>query len=363
MKVAIFNYSSSGLFHYASCLVNALAARNDIEILFITSTHNNLALLERRDNLRVLAQDVPHRLPGFFAWLTNPTEQLRLYREVLEFKPNIIHLADSHAVYVPHQWWLAHYSILFTQHDPLIRQGDVYRWSSRLIHRTEQRLAKKIIVHGQYIKNVLVKNGIANSKIEVIPHGEYSFYRRWQKPEIQRRPHSVLFFGRVLDYKGLDTLLQSIIELQRQNIPVVLILAGAGNLSKYQKYLRLIQHKFIDNRSIPDEEVFSYFQMSTIIALPYREASQSGIAAIAMPAGVPIVATNVGALPEVLEDGVNSLLIAPNSVAELTNALEKLLTNPTLRRKLTDGAQQTVRARLLWPDIAAQYHQQYQSLL
>jgi glycosyltransferase involved in cell wall biosynthesis len=167
----------------------------------------------------------------------------------------------------------------------------------------------------------------------------------------------------VLDYKGLDVLLESIVKLQGEKIEARLILAGAGNLDKYQHLLARIQHKVIDNRPIPDDEVYKYFQMSTIIALPYRDASQSGIAAIALPAAVPIVATSVGALPEVLQNGYNSLLVPPGDISALAGALRRLLSDPALRQRLLQGAQATVRQRLLWPDIAAQYHLHYQSLL
>jgi glycosyltransferase involved in cell wall biosynthesis len=166
-----------------------------------------------------------------------------------------------------------------------------------------------------------------------------------------------------MDYKGLDILLRSIIELQKKAVPVHLILAGAGSLEKHQPLLRRIQNQTIDNRPIPDEDVFQYFQMSTIVALPYREASQSGIAAIAMPAGVPIVATRVGALPEILHDQYNSLLVEPGDVESLTNALTQLLLDQNLRHRLVEGARQTVQQQLLWPHIAGQYHQHYQALL
>jgi len=362
LKIAIVNYSSSGLFHYAGCLVNALAA-TDAEILFLTSCRNNLTLINQRANLTLFTQDAPHALPAFFAWFFNPREQWLFYQAIKQFRPDVIHLTDSHAIYVPHQWWLARYPILFTQHDPIVRQGDVYRLASRLIHRTQQRLASKIIVHGNFIKDILVAQGIAAHTVAVIPHGDYSFYQRWRKPDVKPIPNSVLFFGRVLDYKGLDILLRSIIELQQAGVPAHLIIAGAGDLAKYRSLLRQIPHQTIDNRAIPDEEVITYFQMSTLIALPYREASQSGIAAIAMPAGVPIVATKVGALPEILQDDVNSLLVEPRDVTGLTSALKRVLQDQHLRHRLAQGARQTVRTRLLWARTAQQYYQHYQSLL
>jgi len=364
MKIAVFNYSSSGLFHYAACLVNTLAKLPETQILFLTSAYNNLDLIDRGSNVKIAARRAPHQLPAFFRWLANPKEQIGIYKEVTRFQPDIVQITDSHAIYVPHQWWLKRYKIVFTQHDPVSHQGDVYRLSSRIIQNTEQRLAKKIVAHGEFIKNILVKQrGITADKIAVIPHGDYSFYLRWQHKDVTPVPNSVLFFGRVVDYKGLDILLQSIIQLQQEGIPITLLLAGSGNLTKYQPYLKQIKRQIIDNRTIPDSEVIKYFQMSTIVALPYREASQSGIISIAMPAGLPIVATKVGSLPEVLIHGENGLLVKPGDISALSQAIKYLLSDKQLRLSLAAGARQTVATKISWRITADQYYQLYQSVL
>lgn len=364
MKIAIFNYSSSGLFHYASCLANNLAQTTDAQILFLTSSYNNLDLIKSHSNITILAQKAPHHLPGFFRWLANFKEQQHIYKAVQQFNPDVIHITDSHAIYVPHGWWLKRYPIVFTQHDPISHPGDVYRFSSRIIHHTQQRLANRIVTHGEFIKNVLIqKRGISPDKIATIPLGDFSFYLRWQKKDIKPVPSSVLFFGRIVDYKGLDTLLQSLIQLQDQSVPVSLILAGSGDLTKYQPLLKQIKRKKIDNRIIPDPEVIKYFQMSTILALPYRSASQSAIISIAMPAGLPIVATKVGSLPEILTDRENSLLVEPNDVSALARAIKELLQDKPLRKSLAAGAQKTVGHKTAWSICANKYYQLYQSIL
>jgi glycosyltransferase involved in cell wall biosynthesis len=363
MKVAIINFSSSGLYHYAACLAGALAERSTTRVLFITSQFNNLSIIPPHRNLTVVAQAAPHRLPQFLAWLANPAEQLRFYRSITEFQPDVIHITDSHAIYVPHQWWLKRYPILFTQHDPISHAGDVYRLSSGLIHRTQQRLAGRIVVHGNKIRDSLAAQGIDRRHIAVIPHGDYSFYLKWRRPDAIPVPKSVLFFGRIVDYKGLDLLLHSAGALQKEGVPITLIIAGAGKLTKYEPLLRQIKHKIIDNRTIPEAEVMKYFQMATMVVLPYREASQSGIISIAMPAGLPIIATRVGALPEVLQNEVSGLLVEPGSVPALTGAIRRILENPDLGQRLARQAQETARARLSWPNIAASYQQQYELLV
>lgn len=362
MRLALINYSSSGMFHYAACLVNELTRRTWLKLLFLTSQYNNLDLLEKRANLQVLAQPAPHDVIGFFKWLASPSQQWRLYQAVARFQPDVIHLTDAHAVCVPHAWWLKRYPIILTQHDPASHLGDIYRWPSYIIHKTQQRLASRIVVHGQHLKDMLVKRELPAQKIAVIPHGDYSFYLRWRNPTIQEKPNSVLFFGRILDYKGLDVLLESLITLEREGLPVTLILAGAGDLAKYQPKLNQLSRKVIDNQTIPENEVIRYFDMSTLIALPYREASQSGIISIALPAGTPIVATHTGALPEILEHEKNALLVAPNSAPDLAAAIKRLLLDSSLRARLGAGGRATVANKISWRLTATQYYQLYAEL-
>ncbi len=363
MRIAIINFSSSGMFHYAVCLANELTRQPATELLFLTSRYNKLDLLLQRPNLRLFSQAAPHRLPGFFHWLFNAREQRTLYRTVRDFRPDVIHLTDSHAVCVPHAWWLRRYPIVFTQHDPVSHRGDVFPLATRLIHRTEQRLVRRIVVHGEYLKQLLVRQRIIPpQKIAVIPHGDYSFYLRWRDPSIKQIPNAVLFFGRIIDYKGLDLLLHSLITLQQEGMPVTLILAGAGDLAPYQPLLRQLQSTIIDNRTIPEAEVIRYFQMTTAIALPYREASQSGIISIALPAGVPIIATRAGSLPEIIIHERNGLLVEPNNLQQLTAAIKRLLADSTLRARLIAGGLATVENKISWRRTASQYYQLYQSL-
>ncbi len=361
-KIAVFNYSSSGLFHYAACLVNSLADIPGTKILLLTSSFNNLELVSKKPNITVFAQKAPHRLPGFFRWLASPAQQAAIYRAVKQFNPDVIHLTDSHALYVPHGWWLKRYPIVFTQHDPVTRAGDVYRLPSRLIHRTQQCLASRIVAHGDFIKNVLVKDrGLPPDKIATIFHGDYSFYLRWRDQNIVPQNNCVLFFGRIMDYKGLDVLLRSLINLQNSR-PVHLLLAGPGRLDQYQPLLEQVKRKTINNYFIPDEEVAGYFQRATLVALPYREASQSGVVSIALPAGTPVVATRTGSLPEILKDGENSLLVPPGDVQALTEAVGRLLDDKELRRRLAAGGKRTA-ADIAWPKTARKYFQLYQSVI
>ncbi len=86
-----------------------------------------------------------------------------------------------------------------------------------------------------------------------------------------------------------------------------------------------------------------------LVVLPYRSGSQSAVAPLALGAGVPVLSTTVGGLPEVVRHGVDGWLVAPGSVEELTQALEEL-DRPRLAA-LAEGAREG-RSRLTWDGYA-----------
>lgn len=363
MNVAIFNYSSSGLFHYAACLVNAIAIQPDVRVLFFTSRDNNLGLVHDSPAVRVTLHAAPHRLPAFFRWCLNLREQIALWRELRDFRPDVVHITDSYGIYLLHAWWLWRYPIIFTQHDPTPHRGDVFRWSSRVIGAVQRGVSTTVVVHGEVLKKyVSTRLRVPAKKIAVIPHGDYSFFLRWQKVGTTPLPQSVLFFGRVVAYKGLDVLLASIGELQ-DNFPVKLIVAGSGDLSPYREMLGAVRDKMVVNRFIPDGEVIHYFQMSRVVVLPYYEASQSGVVPIAWPARVPVIATNVGGLADILRDGDNALLVPPGDSGTLTAALQRVLSDEGLRARLIAGGLRTVTNTISWSRVGRQYMELYRRLL
>ncbi len=102
---------------------------------------------------------------------------------------------------------------------------------------------------------------------------------------------------------------------------------------------------------VPFSEVAGYFAAADVLVLPYRHVSQSGVLFLALAHGLPVVATRVGALPEVLRDGESGLLVPPESPRALAEALVRLFGDGDLRRRLAAGGR-AVAARHAWPSIA-----------
>ncbi|MDX1583226.1 MAG: glycosyltransferase, partial [Thermoanaerobaculia bacterium] len=79
----------------------------------------------------------------------------------------------------------------------------------------------------------------------------------------------------------------------------------------------------LDFRFIPDDEIAAVFAASEVVVAPYRREAQSGVALTAFHFGRPVVATEVGGLPEIIEDGANGFLVPPGDPETLAAVLDR----------------------------------------
>jgi glycosyltransferase involved in cell wall biosynthesis len=132
---------------------------------------------------------------------------------------------------------------------------------------------------------------------------------------------TILFFGVVRPYKGLSVLLRATARA-REEVECRLRVAGEFYEAEDQ-YREIIREEglsscvHIDNRYIPNEEIASLFDGADVLVLPYLSATQSGVARMALAAGLPIIATRVGGLSEAVIENVTGLLVPPGNAEAL----------------------------------------------
>ena len=235
------------------------------------------------------------------------------------------------------------------------------------VHRRIHRLSPLIIAHSEFDRTRLIEEfAIDPGRVIVIAHGEYGFFGHDAapvEPEAARRQLGLdpgdevaLFFGYIREYKGLDVLLDAWPAVAKARPGARLVVAGDPvRLDAARRDALLAAatrvgavHRF---GYVPFSEVTGYFAAADVLVLPYRHVSQSGVLFLALAHGLPVVATRVGALPEVLRDGESGLLVPPESPGALAEALVRLFGDADLRRRLAAGGR-AVAARHAWPAIA-----------
>ncbi|HIZ85823.1 MAG TPA: glycosyltransferase, partial [Candidatus Coprenecus stercoravium] len=160
---------------------------------------------------------------------------------------------------------------------------------------------------------------------------------------------TLLFFGLIREYKGLDILLEAFSMLDSS----YQLLIGGEAYGSFEKYAELIEkspnrsriHLF--NKFISDSEVARFFCASDLCVLPYRSATQSGISSIAYHFDLPMVTTSVGGLREMIGDrgtGIVTDSISPEAVKE---AIERYFSDPALRLGCVENIAKE-KVRLSW---------------
>jgi glycosyltransferase involved in cell wall biosynthesis len=136
----------------------------------------------------------------------------------------------------------------------------------------------------------------------------------------------ILFFGFVKHYKGLDVLLNALPIVLKELPQIKLVIAGDiyGVQKPYREMIENLNLK--DNveahfRYISDEEIEGFFTGCDVCILPYRSATQSGVAQMAFAYDVPVIASNVGGIEEVVRDGENGLLVEPENTQALADKI------------------------------------------
>jgi glycosyltransferase involved in cell wall biosynthesis len=158
------------------------------------------------------------------------------------------------------------------------------------------------------------------------------------------RPLRLLFFGRMMDYKGLGIFTDAIELLRAQGLPVEATVAGNGQMNGRREQLETLGATVI-NRWLHDQELSQLLQAHDAVVLTHTEASQSGCAAAALGAGLPVIATPVGGLMEQIAHEVNGLVADRVDAAAIAHQVKRMANNPTLYRELAQGVVHRQRGR------------------
>jgi glycosyltransferase involved in cell wall biosynthesis len=140
-----------------------------------------------------------------------------------------------------------------------------------------------------------------------------------------RDGHTILFFGKVRKYKGLDVLLKAMPQvLSRVKCNLVIVGEFYDPVDNYRQLvteLGIADRVQIQDRYVANEEITSIFDLADVLVLPYTSASQSAVAQIGLSTGLPIIASDTGGLSEVVTENVTGFLFPPGDSAALADRL------------------------------------------
>lgn len=301
------------------------------------------AMRELVQRVRTLRPDVVH-----FQWLPLPLVDLAAIRACRRQCP-----------------------LVFTMHNTSIFHGS----SSRLQGLGTQRayaLFNRIVVHSEFGKRAALAAGRATeAQLVLIPHGAFTHYAELSPPEHVERegPQTILFAGSIKQYKGLDVLIRALAHLSSSYGPGELRLVVAGQPGMPMESVRELANSLrVDHliewrlRHQSEQELADALAHSHIVVLPYREIDQSGVLLAAVGMGRAVVASAIGGIPEIIEHGVNGLLVAPEDDAALARALGSVLTSPDTQTRFERAMRLHASTSLGWDAAAKRTLDVYRAL-
>ncbi|MFQ5639063.1 MAG: glycosyltransferase [bacterium] len=274
----------------------------------------------------------------------NPLIILELSKIIKSVQPDMIHTHLFFAtIYGRIAAKMSGVPVITTEHNESNwRSGNII---AKIAYKLTAWNNTRIIAISEAVKSALVQDvKIQTSQIAVINNGISlsEFTESKQNSRVFRADFVVGSVGRLDVRKGYDVLLQAVAHLKSNNFKIKCILVGDG---KERDQLQLLAKKL----GIKDDVIFAGFQFEIqsylagmdVFVLPSKTEG-FGIAILeAMAAGCPVVASNVGGIPEIIKPGVNGLLVNPDDAEQLASAILKLQ-DRQLAQKIIANSKNTV---------------------
>ena len=327
LRVALLSFDFG---EYCVRLAGAMADEADVALL--------LPEQEVRGHRGIVAPSVrlyPYTKPR----LRQPLKQVRMVltnlRRIRRFDPDVVHMQQGHLWFNPVLPLVGRYPLVLTVHDPHHHLGDAGA------HKTPQsvmdfgfRRATRLIVHSHELKmHVADRCGIPARRIDVIPH--IALGNESVPPSSGDDGETVLFFGRIWPYKGLEYLIRAQPLITAAYPRARIVIAGQGeDFARYRRMMDDAGRFDVLNEYVSDERRARLFERAAVVVLPYVEASQSGVIPLAYRFGKPVVATTVGGLPEMVDSDRTGFLVPPGDERALAEPIVRLLRDQNLRRTL-----------------------------
>ncbi|WP_408873338.1 glycosyltransferase family 4 protein [Gluconobacter roseus] len=269
--------------------------------------------------------------------LSAPGLWKQLTRIVRDFRPDVAICAMPGPLdlLMMHVLRRAGVRIVIIIHDAHPHPGDGYPFQATLQHQLI-RHADQIVTFSRHVANILT-SGPDAARCPVISLTHPPFIGgAATAPFAHDGAPRILMFGRLLPYKGLDLLAEAL-PLVGQALECRVV--GQGPDSPELRTLSALPHVSVENRWVPEDELPRLVAWANIVVLPYREASQSGVGAMAIASGRYVVATRVGGLIEQFAEDTQAVLCEADPAA-VAKALEHVIQDPPPVRPQVDNGQE-----------------------
>ncbi|WP_404985304.1 glycosyltransferase family 4 protein [Chryseobacterium sp. M5] len=263
----------------------------------------------------------------------------QIHQYLKEINPDVIIIDNSMLTYFVSTLAFRKKMLLLV-HDPFLHSGEDF-FIDRYLRKIHFSLIRQKMLLNENQKNEFISyykynpNDIHTSFLSV-----YDFLNYFKTNEsVDSGNFNILFFGRISPYKGIKFLLEAFVDIlsTKKYTDITLTIAGSGDfdfdIEPYKKYPEI---KIINEFIIP-ENLANFIFNSSVVVCPYIDATQSGVVMSAYAFKKPVIATNVGGLPEMVKDQLTGIIIESKNSEAIRNAILKLYNNSYLLEAMSQN--------------------------
>ena len=378
-----------GIARHAYDLAHALV-KQDIEVHVITCEHPNAAAEEVEDGIFLYRVTPQGQANDFIHWVQLLNDAMLARAD--ELIPTLLdgpgldktgHARASEPLLLHAHDWLAHFAgaaLKHKYHLPLVatihatehgRNNGISGPVQEYINSVEWNLqneAWRVIVCTEFMKREcehalytpwdkmdVIYNGVDASKFQLpdFPAEEKAAFRaKYAAPEEK----IVFFVGRMVREKGVQILIEALPKVRWGYHDTKLLICGGGHrdhLVNLASYLGMERHVYFAG-FVPDDDLMKIYQVIDIACFPSLYEPFGIVALEGMAAHVPVVVSDAGGLPEVVENGVTGITTYAGNPNSLADGLLRALHEPQTVKRMSDEAYQRVLTVFNWDVIATQ---------
>lgn len=327
-----------GIAHYTTLMYRALKARH--EVTMVSYKLQDPKFLFKKEQKDYSNKSFCIEETQYLIHTANPFNWLNSAFKLKKMNADVIIIEWWHPYFAPCYYvmckLLKKTKILFLCHNVFPHERFPF----------DRILCKMVMKQGNYfvVQSHLDEKDLLSikedAKYVVTPHPTYNAFKMQnlsmekarEQLGITASDRVILFFGFVREYKGLKYLLRAMPVIKKRFSHLQLWVVGDFGGGR-EEYMEIIEGEGIGENVrlvegyIPDRDVEQYFAAADLVVLPYISATQSGIAQIAYGFEKPVIVTDVGGLPDVVEDGKTGYVVESQNEAAIADAVMKFYEN------------------------------------
>lgn len=376
MKIVMIDpLGSEGQAMYDYALCNGLAQMgNDVIFVSAPEFRNNFKIKHYGFRLELILKHHRNKRKNLIIRiLSYAIHQIKLFALIKKEGPDIIHyqflffpLIDIVLMKFSSFFFKKKSKLVFTAHDVRETTGSFIK---SFLRKNCIRIFDGVWVHSE-ITASLFKDYISNYNglISIIPHGNYIPFiennvkiSKSEARTILNIPHNkkvILFLGSILEYKGLDILINAFASAVKINTNLHLLIGGSTRNLTFYKYELLIDRNNITSnvstniKYLNDNDIMILLGASDILALPYRECYTPGVAHLGQSYGIPIIASNVGALKSIIKHNETGIIVDSLNPSDWAKKIVELSYDENILDLLCKNAKQYMVSEHSWDVVS-----------